>query len=42
MIESLKKLIALEGDYKVYPGHNRETTLEREKTRNWYIRRMVR
>ncbi len=42
MIESLKKLIALEGDYKVYPGHNRETTLERERTRNWYIRRMVR
>ncbi len=41
MIESLKKLIALEGDYKVYAGHNRETTLERERTRNWYIRRMV-
>lgn len=42
MIASLKKLIALDGDYKVYPGHNRETTLERERTRNWYIRRMVR
>ncbi len=41
MIESLKKLIALDGDYKVLPGHNRETTLERERTRNWYIRRMV-
>ncbi len=41
MIESLKKLIALEGDYRVLPGHNRETTLERERTRNWYIRRMV-
>ena len=33
--------IALEGDYRVLPGHNRETTLERERTRNWYIRRMV-
>ena len=42
MIASLKKLIALEGDYKIYPGHNRETNLERERTRNWYIRRMVR
>lgn len=41
MIASLKKLIALEGDYRVLPGHNRETTLERERTRNWYIRRMV-
>ena len=41
MIDSLKRLIALEGDYRVLPGHNRETTLERERTRNWYIRRMV-
>ncbi len=41
MIDSLKKLIALEGDYRVLPGHNRETTLDRERTRNWYIRRMV-
>lgn len=42
MIASLKRLIALDGDYRVLPGHNRETTLERERTRNWYIRRMVR
>lgn len=41
MINSLKKLIMLDGDYRVLPGHNRETTLERERTRNWYIRRMV-
>ena len=41
MIESLKRLIALEGDYAVLPGHNRETTLESERKRNWYIRRMV-
>lgn len=42
MIESLKRLIALDGDYRVLPGHNRETTLESERKRNWYIRRMVR
>lgn len=41
MIASLKRLIALEGDYVVYPGHNRITTLESERKRNWYIRRMV-
>lgn len=41
MISSLKRLIALEGDYRVLPGHNRETTLESERKRNWYIRRMV-
>ncbi len=40
--ESLKKLVALDGDYKIYPGHSKDTTLERERTRNWYIRRMVR
>ncbi len=41
MIASLKKLIALDGDYSVLPGHNRSTTLESERKRNWYIRRMV-
>ncbi len=41
LIQSLKRLVALEGDYRVLPGHNRETTLERERTRNWFIRRMV-
>lgn len=41
MIKSLKRLINLDGDYRVLPGHNRETTLENERKRNWYIRRMV-
>ena len=41
MINSLEKLIALDGDYTVLPGHNRATTLESERKRNWYIRRMV-
>ncbi|MBQ6265813.1 MAG: MBL fold metallo-hydrolase [Clostridia bacterium] len=38
--ESLKKLLALEGNYRVLPGHNRETDLESERTRNIFIRRM--
>lgn len=42
MVASLKRLLALEGDYKIFPGHNRSTTLESERKRNWYIRRMVR
>jgi glyoxylase-like metal-dependent hydrolase (beta-lactamase superfamily II) len=42
MIASLKRLIELNGDYAVLPGHNRSTTLESERKRNWYIRRMVR
>lgn len=29
--QSLKKLFELKGDYKVYPGHNGETTLESER-----------
>ncbi len=40
LAESLEKLIALDGDYVILPGHNRETTLERERTRNRFIRRM--
>lgn len=38
--KSLRMLTEIQGDYRVLPGHNRETTLERERTRNWYIRRM--
>ena len=37
---SLKKLLALEGDYRILPGHNRETTLDSERVRNFFIRRM--
>ena len=35
---SLKKLYELEGDYKVYPGHNETTTLEYERNSNPYMR----
>ena len=32
--ESLKKIAALDVDYKIYPGHGASTTLEHEKTYN--------
>lgn len=32
--KSLKKLFALEGDYKVYPGHGPYTTLDTERKHN--------
>lgn len=38
MKESLMKLRNLEGDYKVYPGHNAETTLQFERQNNSYMR----
>lgn len=40
MEQSLKKLISLEGDYKIYPGHGSTTTLARERTENVYLRRL--
>lgn len=38
LIESVKKLFALDGDYKVYCGHEQETTLDYERKYNPYIR----
>ncbi len=38
MLSSLKKLYALEGDYKVYPGHEDTTTLGFEKKYNPYMK----
>ena len=38
LIESVKKLFALDGDYKVYCGHERETTLDHERSHNPYIK----
>lgn len=35
--ESLKKLASLKGDYRVYPGHETATTLQRERESNYYI-----
>lgn len=35
---SLKKLAELPGDYRVYPGHGGETTLDQERRYNFYMR----
>lgn len=35
---SLKKLYDLDGDYKVFPGHNESTTLEYERNSNPFMR----
>lgn len=38
MMQSLKRLHDLEGDFEVYPGHERSTTLARERKMNYYMR----
>lgn len=38
MMLSMKKLKALEGDYKVYPGHDVSTTLDFERRYNPYMK----
>ena len=38
MLESLKRLGELEGDFRVFPGHNDFTTLDRERRENPYLR----
>lgn len=40
MLASLQRLAGLEGDYTVYPGHNRATTLGEERVRNRYMRKL--
>ncbi len=40
LLASLITLRNLPGDYTVYPGHNRATTLEHERVRNRYMRRI--
>jgi len=37
MLESLKKISSLTGEYTVYPGHDEKTTLSREKRYNHYL-----
>ncbi len=39
MLESITRLYNMDGDYDIYPGHNRATTMEYEKRRNRYMRR---
>ena len=38
MMASLKRLGELEGDYKVLPGHNAPSTLDREREYNSFVR----
>lgn len=38
MLESLKRLGELEGEFRVFPGHNGFTTLGRERETNPYLR----
>jgi hydroxyacylglutathione hydrolase len=38
MAHSLRRLIGLNGDFRVYPGHGPETTLARERARNPFLR----
>ena len=38
MMSSLQKLKALDGDYKVYTGHNNLTTLDFERKNNPYMK----
>ena len=40
--QSISRILNLEGDYDIYPGHGPKTTLSRERTRNIYVRRMFR
>ncbi len=37
LVESVKKLYNLSGDYKVYPGHQEFTTLEHERKYNLFV-----
>lgn len=37
LINSVKKLFALEGDYNVYPGHQEFTTLSHERENNFFV-----
>lgn len=37
LIESVKGLFALDGDYKVYPGHQEFTTLSHERKYNTFV-----
>ena len=37
MEASLRRIVDLPGDYRVYPGHGPRTTLERERKRNEFL-----
>jgi len=37
LLQSLKRLSDLDGDFEVYPGHEGSTTLDRERNFNYYM-----
>ena len=37
LLDSLRRLAALDGDFEVYPGHGDSSTLSRERSFNYYI-----
>ncbi len=39
LVNSVKRLYSLDGDYRVYCGHDADTTLERERNFNMYVRK---
>ena len=41
MMQSLKKICSLEGEFEVYPGHMEATSLLRERLFNYYCRRAM-
>ncbi len=41
LMQSLKRLGNLAGNYEVYPGHMEQTTLDRERRYNYYLRYAV-
>ena len=38
LLASLRRLSLLEGDFEVYPGHAESTTLDRERSFNYYMK----
>ena len=40
LLQSLRRLRDLDGDYAVYPGHERATRLDAERKRNFFMRRL--
>lgn len=41
LMNSLKRLAELEGDYEVYPGHEEFTSLSRERSFNQYVKAAI-
>lgn len=41
IFDSLRRLAALPGNYKVLPGHGESSTLEKERTTNFYMRQAM-